>query len=110
MVVGALTYLRRVGAWIGTSGWSYDHRQDVLYHGCSPADRLGRYIAEFDTVELNASSYRWPRDAAFTSCQRRAACRVPPVGQGSACAHPRPEAVSARVLGRSDCGHMGPAV
>jgi hypothetical protein len=66
-----LTYLRRVGEWIGTSGWSYDHWQDVEYHGCSPADRLRRYIAEFDTVELNASFHRWPRDAAFTSWQRR---------------------------------------
>src|SRR5674476_663362 len=61
----------RVGTWIGTSGWSYEHWQDVLYHGCSPADRLSRYAAEFDTVELNASFYRWPRDAAFTSWQRR---------------------------------------
>lgn len=60
-----------MGARIGTSGWSYDHRQDVLYHGCSPAERLARYVAEFDTVELNASFYRWPRDATFTSWQRR---------------------------------------
>lgn len=60
-----------MGCWIGTSGWSYDHWQDVLYHGCPPAARLGRYVAEFDTVELNASFYRWPRDAAFTSWQRR---------------------------------------
>ena len=60
-----------MGTWIGTSGWSYDHWQDVLYHGCSPAERLGRYAAEFDTVELNASFYRWPGDAAFTSWQRR---------------------------------------
>ena len=60
-----------VGVWIGTSGWSYDHWQDVLYHGCAPATRLEKYVAEFDTVELNASFYRWPRDAAFTSWQRR---------------------------------------
>ena len=43
----------------------------MLYHGCSPADRLARYTAEFDTVELNASFYRWPRDAAFASWRRR---------------------------------------
>ena len=58
-------------AWIGTSGWSYDHWDDVLYHGARPADRLGIYTAEFSTVELNASFYRWPRDASFTSWQRR---------------------------------------
>ena len=58
-------------AWIGTSGWSYDHWQEVLYEGCSPANRLARYTAEFDTVELNASFYRWPSDAAFVSWHRR---------------------------------------
>ncbi|WP_432558399.1 DUF72 domain-containing protein [Granulicoccus sp. GXG6511] len=56
---------------IGTSGWSYDHWDEVLYHGCRPADRLARYAAAFDTVELNVSFYRWPRDAAFTSWRRR---------------------------------------
>lgn len=60
-----------MGIWIGTSGWSYDHWDDVLYHGCPPRERLARYTAEFTTVELNASFYRWPRDAAFTSWQRR---------------------------------------
>lgn len=60
-----------MGTWIGTSGWSYDHWQGVLYEDVLPADRLGRYVAEFDTVELNASFYRWPRDATFTSWQRR---------------------------------------
>jgi uncharacterized protein YecE (DUF72 family) len=31
----------------------------------TPAQRLARYCEEFDTVELNASFYRWPRDATF---------------------------------------------
>lgn len=57
---------------IGTSGWSYDHWTDVLYPPKLPvARRLAHYVAEFDTVELNASFYRWPRDAAFESWQRR---------------------------------------
>src|SRR3954470_15518711 len=57
---------------IGTSGWSYDHWDGVLYPLGTPArDRLTRYVAEFDTVELNASFYRWPRDAAFASWRRR---------------------------------------
>jgi len=57
---------------IGTSGWSYDHWADVLYRpGLPVAKRLARYVEEFDTVELNASFYRWPRDATFTGwCQR----------------------------------------
>jgi len=57
---------------IGTSGWSYDHWDGVLYpHGLPPRDRLARYVAAFDTVELNASFYRWPRPAMFASWRRR---------------------------------------
>ncbi len=57
---------------IGTSGWSYDHWVDVLYPpGLPKAKRLDRYTAEFDTVELNASFYRWPRDATFTGWRER---------------------------------------
>jgi uncharacterized protein YecE (DUF72 family) len=51
---------------IGTSGWSYDHWTDVLYPpGLPGARRLARYAEVFDTVELNASFYRWPKDATF---------------------------------------------
>ena len=57
---------------IGTSGWSYDHWDGVLYRPGLPArDRLARYVEAFDTVELNASFYRWPRDAAFASWRER---------------------------------------
>jgi uncharacterized protein YecE (DUF72 family) len=57
---------------IGTSGWSYAHWTGVLY----PPDlrverRLDCYTATFQTVELNASYYRWPSDAAFASWRRR---------------------------------------
>lgn len=51
---------------IGTSGWSYDHWREVLYSRGTPSSaRLSRYVEVFDTVELNASYYRWPRDTAF---------------------------------------------
>jgi uncharacterized protein YecE (DUF72 family) len=57
---------------IGTSGWSYDHWTDVLYPAGLPvAKRLARYVEEFDTVELNASFYRWPRDTAFSGWRQR---------------------------------------
>ena len=57
---------------IGTSGWSYDHWTGVLYPPGTPTSaRLARYVEEFDTVELNASHYRWPRDASFASWRRR---------------------------------------
>ena len=57
---------------IGTSGWSYDHWENVLYRpGLPTRDRLAAYVERFDTVELNASFYRWPRDTVFASWQRR---------------------------------------
>jgi len=59
-------------AWIGTSGWSYDHWNGVLYPpGTSAAKRLDVYTAHFDTVELNGSFYHWPREAAFASWHER---------------------------------------
>jgi uncharacterized protein YecE (DUF72 family) len=57
---------------VGTSGWSYDHWQDVLYPPGLPARaRLDRYTSAFDTVELNASFYRWPRVGTFEGWRRR---------------------------------------
>jgi len=57
---------------IGTSGWSYDHWTGVLYPpGLPPRDRLSRYVAAFDTVEVNATFYRWPPAATFASWRRR---------------------------------------
>jgi uncharacterized protein YecE (DUF72 family) len=57
---------------IGTSGWSYDHWQDVLYPpGTSAARRFDVYTRAFDTVELNASFYRWPRATTFAGWRRR---------------------------------------
>lgn len=59
-------------AHIGTSGWSYDHWDGVLYpHGLPPRQRLEYYVRRFSTVELNASFYRWPREATFASWNRR---------------------------------------
>jgi uncharacterized protein YecE (DUF72 family) len=57
---------------VGTSGWSYEHWDGVLYPpGTPPRDRLAHYVRHFGTVELNASFYRWPRTATFASWRRR---------------------------------------
>ena len=61
-----------MGWHIGTSGWSYDHWEHVLYPpGTARWNRLGHYTAAFRTVELNASFYRWPRNTAFGSWRQR---------------------------------------
>ncbi len=39
--------------------------------GLPAAKRLARYAEVFDTVELNASFYRWPRDTAFAGWRQR---------------------------------------
>jgi uncharacterized protein YecE (DUF72 family) len=57
---------------VGTSGWSYDHWQGVLYpDGTRPVDRLALYAGRFRTVELNSSFYRWPRASAFARWRAR---------------------------------------
>ncbi len=53
-------------AWIGCSGWSYDHWVGVLYpEGLPKARWRDRYAETFDCVELNASYYRWPGTRRF---------------------------------------------
>jgi uncharacterized protein YecE (DUF72 family) len=61
-----------VNVHVGTSGWSYDHWENVLYPPeLPPRDRLRYYWPNFGTVELNSSFYRWPRAASFASWRRR---------------------------------------
>jgi uncharacterized protein YecE (DUF72 family) len=57
---------------VGTSGWSYGHWVPELYPpGLAAGKWLERYVAEFTTVELNASFYRWPRPAVFAGWRER---------------------------------------
>ena len=61
-----------MAAHIGTSGWSHDHWEGVLYpHDLPARDRLAVYGSSLRTVELNASFYRWPRDRTFAGWRRR---------------------------------------
>jgi uncharacterized protein YecE (DUF72 family) len=58
--------------YIGTSGWSYDHWEDVLYPpGLPPRERLEYYLPHYRTVELNSSYYQWPEDGSFYYWRRR---------------------------------------
>jgi uncharacterized protein YecE (DUF72 family) len=61
-----------MGIYIGTSGWSYDHWQGVLYpHGASAPERLACCVARYNTVEVNSPFYRWPSRAVFSSWRNR---------------------------------------
>ncbi|MCW2692628.1 MAG: hypothetical protein JWM67_1232 [Mycobacterium sp.] len=59
-------YRARMGVYVGTSGWSYEHWKGVFYPPTvRPPQRLRYYAERFDTVELNTSFYRWPPVASF---------------------------------------------
>ena len=61
-----------MAVYIGTSGWSYDHWQNVLYPNGLPAvKRLDYYTSRYRTVEINSTFYRWPGDAAFVRWRQR---------------------------------------
>jgi uncharacterized protein YecE (DUF72 family) len=93
---------------IGTSGWSYDHWNTVLYEpSLAPRDRLRRYTQEFDTVELNASFYRWPRQQTFRGWRHRLPpgfrmCVKAPRGLSHGRRLYRPETWTPRLV---DCWH-----
>jgi uncharacterized protein YecE (DUF72 family) len=55
-----------MSVYIGTSGWSYDHWQGLLYPYPTPVGkRLPYYLARYNTVEVNSTYYRWPADSVF---------------------------------------------
>ncbi|HEX9372126.1 MAG TPA: DUF72 domain-containing protein, partial [Roseiflexaceae bacterium] len=91
---------------IGTSGWSYDHWQGVLYPpGTAGRQRLAYYVERYQTVEVNSTYYRWPPDVTFASwCQRL------PEGFRMTVKAPRGLTHAARLyaperwLGRMSCG------
>ncbi len=57
---------------IGTSGWTYRDWVGVLYEpGLAQRRWLERYSAEFSTVEINGSFYRWPTESSFTNWRDR---------------------------------------
>jgi uncharacterized protein YecE (DUF72 family) len=61
-----------VAVHVGTSGWSYEHWIGVLYpRSASSLERLDAYAEQFETVEVNNTFYRWPRDEVFTTWHDR---------------------------------------
>lgn len=52
--------------YVGTSGWSYDHWEGVLYPpGLPVRERLHLYLPHYSTVEVNSTFYRWPGERTF---------------------------------------------
>ncbi|WP_017932819.1 DUF72 domain-containing protein [Nocardioides sp. Iso805N] len=59
------------GVHLGTSGWTYDHWAGSFYpDGLAKARWRDFYAERFDTVELNASFYRWPGIKPFEGWSR----------------------------------------
>jgi uncharacterized protein YecE (DUF72 family) len=59
------------GVRIGTSGWTYDHWAGRFYpEGLARSRWRDYYVGVFDTVELNASFYRWPGVRPFQGWSR----------------------------------------
>lgn len=55
------------GVSVGTSGWSYPSWKPGFYPaGTKSEDFLRHYAEHFDTVELNTTGYRLPREELFT--------------------------------------------
>lgn len=58
---------------IGCSGWFYWHWRGLFYPpGAGTHDWFKHYSATFDTVELNAPFYRWPKLATVKAWRRAA--------------------------------------
>jgi uncharacterized protein YecE (DUF72 family) len=62
-----------MSAWIGTSGYSYEHWRGVLYPQNLPREKwLEHYALVFPAVELNVTFYRLPAASTFTAWRRAA--------------------------------------
>ncbi len=57
---------------IGTSGWNYPHWKGIFYPDNIPRAKWLEYYSErFDTVELNATFYRLPKEQTFKNWNKR---------------------------------------
>jgi len=58
---------------VGCSGWFYWHWRGIFYPDTKRTDTwFKHYLANFDTVELNAPFYKWPKDATVKGWRRNA--------------------------------------
>ena len=58
---------------VGSSGWFYWHWRGLFYPDTKRTDTwFKHYAANFDTVELNAPFYSWPKDTNVKAWRRNA--------------------------------------
>ena len=59
---------------VGCSGWFYSHWRGIFYPPAEPTTKnwFAYYANVFETVELNAPFYRWPKPATVRRWQRDA--------------------------------------
>jgi uncharacterized protein YecE (DUF72 family) len=58
---------------VGCSGWFYWHWRGIFYPDTKRTDTwFKHYLANFDTVELNAPFYKWPKDSTVKAWRRNA--------------------------------------
>lgn len=71
-------------AFVGTSGWSYPHWQDVFYpDGLSQSKWLEHYAQFFNCVELNVTFYRLVQKKTFHNWYKRTPDKFYFVAKGS---------------------------
>lgn len=59
--------------WIGTSGYVYWHWKGLFYPKDLPTYKwFDFYARHFNTVEINASFYRWPKESTIKGWKNRA--------------------------------------
>lgn len=64
--------MKEMGVHIGTSGWNYPHWKGRFYPQDCPKTRwLDFYATQFHTVEVNATFYRLPKPATFTTWKHK---------------------------------------
>jgi uncharacterized protein YecE (DUF72 family) len=60
-------------AYVGCSGWFYWHWRGIFYPDSKRTDAwFKHYATEFETVELNAPFYKWPKPATIKAWKRNA--------------------------------------
>lgn len=69
--------------YIGTSGWTYDDWVGVFYpRNLKPAERLGYYVGEFNTLEINVTFYRTPSQVMINAWNRSLPVGFPLIVKG----------------------------